>query len=59
MTDPKYLLGDSQVQQFIRDGYIQLEAGFAQPVHQNIYDALEKVFEKEGNCITSCPEFLK
>ena len=49
MTDPKYLLGDSQVQQFIRDGYIQLEAGFAQPVHQNIYDALEEVFEKEGN----------
>ena len=49
MTDPKYLLGDSQVQQFIRDGYIQLEAGFGQPVHQNIYDALEEVFEKEGN----------
>lgn len=49
MTDPKSLLGDAQMQQFIRDGYVQVKADFAQPVHQLIYDDLEEVFEKEGN----------
>ena len=49
MTDPKSLLSDAQIQQFIRDGYVQVKADFAQPVHQLIYDALEEVFEREGN----------
>jgi len=49
MTDPKHLLDDAQMQRFIRDGYIQVKADFAQPVHQQVYDALEEVFEKEGN----------
>ena len=49
MTDPKHLLNDAQIQQFIRDGYLQVNAEFIQPVHQRIYDGLEEIFAKEGN----------
>ncbi len=49
MTDAQHLLTDTQMQQFIRDGYIQVKADFATPVHQHIYDSIEEVYEKEGN----------
>ncbi|MDA0840696.1 MAG: HEAT repeat domain-containing protein [Planctomycetota bacterium] len=48
MTKP-ILLTDDQIQSFILDGYIQVEADFAKPVHQNIYDKIEEVFTTEGN----------
>ncbi|MFT5376677.1 MAG: hypothetical protein ACI906_003515 [Candidatus Latescibacterota bacterium] len=49
MTDAQHLLTDVQIQQFIRDGYIQVKADFVTPVHQHIYDSIEEVFAKEGN----------
>jgi len=49
MTDIQHLLTDAQIQQFIRDGYIQVKTDFATPVHQHIYDGVEDVFAKEGN----------
>lgn len=49
MTDAQHLLTDTQIQQFIRDGYIQVKVDFATPVHQHIYDNVEEVFAKEGN----------
>ena len=49
MTDTQHLLTDVQMQQFIRDGYIQVKADFAAPLHQHIYDGVEEVYEKEGN----------
>ncbi len=44
-----YLLSDSQMQQFIIDGYILVRADFSEPVHQTIYDQLEQVFVEDGN----------
>ena len=41
MTDTQHLLTDVQMQQFIRDGYIQVKADFAAPLHQHIYDGVE------------------
>ncbi len=49
MADRQHLLDDAQMQQFIRDGYVQVKADFVAPLHQQIYDQLENVFEKEGN----------
>jgi hypothetical protein len=43
------LLTDEQIQSFILNGYIQVVADFEEPVHQNIYDKIEEVWETEGN----------
>lgn len=42
-------LTDEQVQRFIVEGYLTVEATFPTPVHQEIYQRLEEVFEKEKN----------
>lgn len=43
------LLTDDQMQHFIVHGYLSVEAAFPTPVHQEIYQRLEEVFEKEKN----------
>jgi HEAT repeat protein len=43
------LLDDTQVQRFIRDGFISIQTDFSTPVHQDIYQRLEELTEKEGN----------
>lgn len=43
------LLTDAQIQRFLVDGYLTVEATFPTPVHQEIYQRLEEVFEKEKN----------
>ena len=49
MTDQAYLLTDHQIQDFITQGYVQIQTDFADPLHDRIYQKLEEVFEKEGN----------
>ncbi len=43
------LLNDAQVQQFITDGYITLRADYPPEFHQDIYQQIETMFEREGN----------
>jgi HEAT repeat protein len=49
MTDQAHLLNDRQMQDFITQGYIQIQTDFSEPLHDRIYQKLEEVFEKEGN----------
>jgi len=49
MAAKPQLLSDAQMQQFIREGYVLVEADFPVPLHQDIYQRLEAVFEKEKN----------
>jgi hypothetical protein len=43
------LLTDDQMRRFVTDGYLVLNAGLAQEVHQIIYDRLQWVLHQEGN----------
>ena len=43
------LLGDSQMQQFIVNGYVTVKAGFPRPFHQSVYAQAEKIFSTQGN----------
>lgn len=43
------LLNDAQMQQFIREGYLTVQADFPVPLHQDLYQRIETVFEKEKN----------
>ncbi len=46
MTD---LLDDTQMQQFITDGYITVRADYPPEFHQDLYQQIEAMFESEGN----------
>ena len=43
------LLDDRQVQAFLRDGYITLDAGPPADFHARLYDRITQVFDSEGN----------
>jgi hypothetical protein len=49
MADQDMLLTDTQVQQFIVDGYINLNADYPASFHKGVHDQIEEIFEKEGN----------
>lgn len=49
MTAKPQLLTDGQLQRFIRDGYLLVQADYPDPIHRDIYQRLETVFEKEKN----------
>ena len=47
--DSSYLLSDSQIQQFITNGYLQLHVDCGPNFHQEVYQQIESMFEGEGN----------
>lgn len=49
MADQLNLLSDEQVQQFIVDGYLTVQADYPKPFHEDVYNQIESVFEEEGN----------
>ena len=49
MADQLNLLSDEQVQQFIVDGYLNVQADYPKPFHDDVYGQIETVFEEEGN----------
>jgi len=49
MIDKEFLLDDAQMQQFIVDGYITVQADYPPAFHEKTYQQLEAVFEHEGN----------
>jgi hypothetical protein len=44
-----HLLTDEQIQQFILDGYITVQANESPDLHREVYKHLETVYEEEGN----------
>ena len=55
MADKEHLLSDEEVQRFIVDGYTTVQAGFPTPLHDEICQKVDEVFEKEMSATTSCP----
>jgi HEAT repeat protein len=49
MADLIRLLSDEDVQRFIVDGCMTVQADYPPSFHANIYDQIETVFEEEGN----------
>ena len=49
MLDPKHLLSDSQMKEFIANGYVVLKSSLPKEYHQEVYRKTEAVFEREGN----------
>lgn len=49
MSDQLKLLSDEQVQQFIVDGYLLVQAEYPEPFHRDVYTQIEHVFDEEGN----------
>ncbi len=49
MAEKLQLLTDEQMQGFIRDGYLLVQADFPGPIHRDICQRIETVFEKEKN----------
>lgn len=49
MADPLTLLTDQQVQRFIVDGYVILQADGMPGLHDRIRSTIEEVYETEGN----------
>ncbi len=49
MIDPKYLLTDEQMRDYITRGYLVLKSGLPKSVHEQIYQRTSEVMEKEGN----------
>lgn len=49
MAAKPQLLNDAQMAQFIREGYLNVQADFPVPLNQEIYQRIEAVFEKEKN----------
>ena len=43
------LLNDSQMQQFIVNGYVTVKADFPRPFHQSVYAQAEEIFSTQGN----------
>lgn len=49
MAAKPQLLSDAQMQHFLREGYLLVQAEFPVPLHQEICQRIETVFEKERN----------
>jgi hypothetical protein len=49
VIDPKYLLSDEQIRDYITKGYLVLKSGLPKSVHEQIYARTSEVMEKEGN----------
>jgi hypothetical protein len=49
MAASPQLLSDAQMQQFVREGYLLVEADFPVPLHKDLCQRIEAVFEKEKN----------
>ena len=49
MVDKAYLLNPEEIQDFIVNGYIQIQADFPNDLHGHIYQQIEEVLAKEGN----------
>lgn len=49
MIEPKYLLTDDQIAQFITSGYVQLQTDFSPEFHQKVLKKLSERFAYEGN----------
>ena len=49
MIDPKYLLSDQQMRDYITDGYLVLDTSLPAALHEEIYRRTSEVMEKEGN----------
>ena len=49
MADAIRLLSDEEVQRFVVDGCMTVQADYPQSFHASIYDQIETVFEEEGN----------
>ena len=49
MADPIRLLNDEEVQRFIVDGCLTVQADYPPSFHASIRDQIEAVFAKEGN----------
>ena len=48
MIDPKYLLNDQQMCDYITQGFLVLKTDLPSSVHEQIYRRTSKVMEKEG-----------
>jgi hypothetical protein len=49
MLDPKHLLSDAQMKEFIANGYLVLKSSLPKEYHQEVFRKTEEVFEREGN----------
>ena len=49
MVDKAYLLNPEEIQDFILNGYIQIQADFPTDLHGDIHQQIEEVLAKEGN----------
>ncbi|MEZ4860388.1 MAG: HEAT repeat domain-containing protein [Caldilineaceae bacterium] len=49
MNPTQQLLNDEQMQRFIRDGYITVQADFPDGFHQALYERIDEVFAREKN----------
>ena len=49
MIDPKYLLSDEQMRDYIANGYLVLDTSLPAALHEEIYRRTSEVLEKEGN----------
>ena len=49
MIDPKYLLNDQQMCDYITQGFLVLKTDLPSSVHEQIYRRTSEVMEKEGN----------
>ena len=49
MVDKAYLLNPQEIQDFIVNGYIQIQTDFPTDLHGDIYQQIEAVLAKEGN----------
>ncbi len=49
VIDPKYLLNDQQMCDYITQGFLVLKTDLPSSVHEQIYRRTSKVMEKEGN----------
>lgn len=49
MIDPKYLLTDEQMRDYLTRGFLVLKTDLPRSLHEQIYRRTSEVFEKEGN----------
>ena len=58
MSNKPTLLNDDDMQRFISDGYLTIQADFPGAFHRKIYDQATALYDTEGNPGTTCyPEF--
>ncbi len=49
MIDPKYLLTDEQMRDYLTRGFLVLKTDLPRSLHEQIYQKTSEVFDKEGN----------